>query len=81
MAPSTVAPTAPPPYIEARAADPLIEETREQVVVEAWGQGMNFGALIFIILIVLCNYRKNVLLHKLILIEVSLTTSPSCDGS
>lgn len=41
-------------------------------VVEAWGQGFNVGALILLILIVLCNYRRRVTLHKLILLEVCL---------
>jgi hypothetical protein len=46
--------------------------TREQTIVEAWGQGFNVGALVFILLTVLCNYRRNVLLHKLILLELIL---------
>jgi hypothetical protein len=46
--------------------------TREQIIVEAWGQGLNVGALIIIFLIVLCNYRAGVLLHKLILLELLL---------
>ncbi|KAF4946420.1 hypothetical protein FSARC_14201 [Fusarium sarcochroum] len=46
--------------------------TREQAVVEAWSQGMNVGAEIILILIVLCNYRRKTLLHKLILGELLL---------
>lgn len=44
--------------------------TREQAVVEAWSQGFNVGAIVILILLVLCNYRKKTLLHKLILGEV-----------
>lgn len=59
--------------ISARTRSPVEpltgDDTRAQIV-EAWGQGFNVGALVIIILIVLCNYRKNVLLHKLILLEV-----------
>lgn len=73
MAPPTFAAAA-PPNVEARSADPSTgftsNNSREQIIVEAWGQGLNVGALVFIILVVLCNYRKHVLLHKLILVEV-----------
>ncbi|MCJ1465986.1 hypothetical protein MMC07_004605 [Pseudocyphellaria aurata] len=41
-------------------------------IVEAWGQGFNIGALIILILLVFCNYRAGVLLHKLILLELVL---------
>lgn len=60
--------------LRARAPDdPTAENnTVEQVIVEAWGQGFNVGALILLILLVLCNYRRHVLLHKLILLEVCL---------
>lgn len=44
--------------------------TTDQVIVEAWAQGFNFGSLVILILFVLCNYRRNILLHKLILLEV-----------
>jgi hypothetical protein len=37
---------------------------------EAWAQGYNVGSLIILILIVFCNYRSGILLHKLILLEV-----------
>ncbi|KLO84785.1 uncharacterized protein LW93_5067 [Fusarium fujikuroi] len=43
--------------------------TRAQQVLEAWSQGFNVGAVIILLLLVLCNYRKNTLLHKLILGE------------
>ncbi|KAI1070033.1 hypothetical protein LB507_007926 [Fusarium sp. FIESC RH6] len=46
--------------------------TREQAVVEAWSQGFNVGAIVILILLVLCNYRKKTLLHKLILGELLL---------
>ncbi|QPC79063.1 hypothetical protein HYE68_009815 [Fusarium pseudograminearum] len=46
--------------------------TREQAVVEAWSQGFNIGAVVVLILLVLCNYRRKTLLHKLILGELLL---------
>jgi hypothetical protein len=46
--------------------------TREQAVVEAWSQGFNVGAVVILILLVLCNYRRKTLLHKLILGELLL---------
>lgn len=46
------------------------EYTREQAIVEGWAQGFNVGAIVLLILLLLCNYRKRVLLHKLILLEV-----------
>ncbi|CAF3580302.1 hypothetical protein SNK05_011769 [Fusarium graminearum] len=46
--------------------------TREQAVVEAWSQGFNIGAVVILILLVLCNYRRKTLLHKLILGELLL---------
>ncbi|KAF5263114.1 hypothetical protein FOXYS1_6140, partial [Fusarium oxysporum] len=46
--------------------------TRAQQVLEAWSQGFNVGAVIILLLLVLCNYRKNTLLHKLILGELLL---------
>ncbi|KAI8935459.1 hypothetical protein NX059_008029 [Plenodomus lindquistii] len=39
---------------------------------EAWAQGYNVGSLIILILIVLCNYRSGIWLHKLILLELVL---------
>lgn len=44
---------------------------RQQLIVEAWGQGFNCGSIVILLLFVLCNYRPGVLLHKLILLEVS----------
>ena len=43
---------------------------REQVIVEAWAQGFNVGAVVTLILFVMCNYRRGVMLHALILVEV-----------
>lgn len=40
---------------------------------EAWAQGYNVGSLIILILIVFCNYRSGIWLHKLILLEVRPT--------
>ncbi|KAF2706985.1 hypothetical protein K504DRAFT_47949 [Pleomassaria siparia CBS 279.74] len=39
---------------------------------EAWAQGYNVGSLIILILIVACNYRSGIWLHKLILFELIL---------
>ena len=41
------------------------------LVLEAWAQGFMVGALIIMSCITLANMRRGVLLHKLILIEVS----------
>ena len=65
--------SSPASLIEPRAppSDPWSgKNSNNQIIVEAWGQGLNVGALVFITLVVLCNYRQNVLLHKLILLEV-----------
>lgn len=45
--------------------------TTEGGFLEAWAQGYNVGSLIILILIVFCNYRSGIWLHKLILLEVS----------
>lgn len=50
--------------------------TRESLTIEggfleAWAQGYNVGSLVILILIVICNYRSGIWLHKLILLEVS----------
>ncbi|KAF2036624.1 hypothetical protein EK21DRAFT_51724 [Setomelanomma holmii] len=39
---------------------------------EAWAQGYNVGSLIILVLIVFCNYRSGIWLHKLILLELVL---------
>jgi len=39
---------------------------------EAWAQGYNVGSLVILILIVFCNYRPGIWLHKLILLELVL---------
>lgn len=44
--------------------------TIEGGFLEAWAQGYNVGSLIILILIVFCNYRSGIWLHKLILLEV-----------
>ncbi|KAF2678303.1 hypothetical protein K458DRAFT_317310 [Lentithecium fluviatile CBS 122367] len=53
------------------------EPTRENLskeggFLEAWAQGYNVGSLIILILIVFCNYRSGIWLHKLILLELIL---------
>lgn len=54
--------------------------TAEGGFLEAWAQGYNVGALIILILIVFCNYRSGMWLHKLILLEVSLAAALKANG-
>jgi hypothetical protein len=42
----------------------------EDGFLEAWAQGYMVGALIVLILIVFCNYRSGIWLHKFVLLEV-----------
>lgn len=42
------------------------------LILEAWAQGYMVGSIIIMICITLCNIRRGVLLHKLILLEVCL---------
>ena len=44
------------------------------LVLEAWAEGYMIGSLIILSCITLANMRRGVLLHKLILLEVSSTT-------
>ena len=47
------------------------------LVLESWGQGFVFGALTIMIFVTLCNIRRRILLHKLILLEVrSVQSTP-----
>jgi len=41
------------------------------LVLEAWAQGYMIGSLIIMACITISNMRRGVLLHKLILVEVS----------
>ena len=41
-------------------------------IVEGWGEGFMFGALMVMAVITVVNMRKGVLLHKMILLEVGL---------
>lgn len=45
--------------------------TGEGLVLEAWGQGLMIGSLLIMAAITLSNMKKHILLHKLILAEVS----------
>jgi hypothetical protein len=45
---------------------------------EAWAQGYNVGSLIILVLIVFCNYRSGIWLHKLILLEVRRVETNIC---
>jgi hypothetical protein len=44
----------------------------DHLTLEAWPQGMMVGALIMMAMITAANMRAGVLLHKLVLLEVSL---------
>jgi hypothetical protein len=39
-------------------------------ILEAWGQGFMFGALMIMAIITITNMKRGVLLHKMILLEV-----------
>jgi len=43
----------------------------ESYIVEGWGEGFMFGALLMMVIITIANMRKGILLHKVILLEVS----------
>jgi hypothetical protein len=43
----------------------------ESYIVEGWGEGFMFGALLMMVIITIANMRKDILLHKVILLEVS----------
>lgn len=43
----------------------------EAYIVEGWGEGFMFGALLIMAIITVANMRRGVLLHKMILLEVS----------
>lgn len=56
---------------QATAYAPLRENmSDDSQILEAWGEGWNVGAMIILILIVICNYRRKNILHKLIALEV-----------
>src|SRR6266536_2704793 len=42
----------------------------EAYILEAWGEGFMFGALLIMAIITVANMRRGVLLHKMILLEV-----------
>ena len=48
-------------------------EDQTGAILEAWAQGFMVGALVIMGCITFANMRKHVLLHKLILLEVSLS--------
>ncbi|KAF2003587.1 hypothetical protein P154DRAFT_78708 [Amniculicola lignicola CBS 123094] len=61
------------PVLSARKGPPTRSGLDEEGgFLEAWAQGYNVGSLIILILIVFCNYRAGILLHKLILLELVL---------
>ena len=67
-----------PSALYARAATDAPDKatvTLTEGIVEAWAEGFNFGAIIILILLLFCNMKRHVLLHKLILLEVTLLCS------
>lgn len=63
----------PTPEPSTRTSPPTRDSlSTEGGFLEAWAQGYNVGSLVILILIVFCNYRSGIWLHKLILLEVSL---------
>jgi hypothetical protein len=42
------------------------------LVLEAWGQGFMLGSLLIMAAVTVCNMKKHILLHKLILAEAGL---------
>ena len=60
----------PIPGLVARGVPTRASLSVEGDILEAWAEGFNVGALIILILIVLCNIKRGVWLHKLILLEV-----------
>jgi len=50
-----------------------VDET-EAYIVESWGEGFMFGALLVMSVITVANMRRGVILHKLILCEVTTTS-------
>jgi hypothetical protein len=49
----------------------------EAYILEAWGEGFMFGALLVMAVITVANMRRGVLLHKMILLEVGRNHIPS----
>jgi len=50
------------------------------LILESWAQGFMVGALIMMACVTFANMRRNVLLHKLILLEVSTLAYTRTDG-
>jgi hypothetical protein len=71
-----------PELITTRTSPPTRESLSEEGgFLEAWAQGYNVGSLIILILIVFCNYRSGIWLHKLILLEVCMMAHRSPCGN
>lgn len=46
-------------------------DNAEAYILEGWGEGFMLGALLIMVIITISNMRRRVLLHKIILLEVS----------
>jgi len=58
--------------IKPRTTGATKPQSSNGLVLEAWAQGYLVGSLVIMAAITVANMRKGVLLHKLILLEVSL---------
>lgn len=59
-------------HVREVSQDSCTTSTDDVVVVEAWSQGIMIGSVIALILMTIASMRRKVLLHNLILAEVSL---------
>jgi len=50
------------------------------LILESWAEGMMVGSLIMMACVTFANMRRNVLLHKLILLEVSILECTRADS-
>ena len=55
----------------AKRVPPTKPTSSDGLVLEAWAQGYLVGSLVIMAAITVANMRRSVLLHKLILLEVS----------
>lgn len=69
MAPQYISPVLDTPL--SRRMVPVTKPSNaDGLVLEAWAQGYMVGSIIIMLCITISNYRRGVLLHKLILLEV-----------
>jgi len=61
-------------FLDARSILPTKPTDPNGLVLSAWAQGYMTGSIIIMACITVANMRRGVLLHKLILIEVPITS-------